>query len=106
MKNSVNKRLKIGDRVQIITGTQKGIIGKISSLFLKKSLVLVETVLPRIKSIKKKEGSESSKSEIPRFIHISNVMLWDIEGNSRSKIGYKLLNNEKKRYFKKSGNCL
>lgn len=106
MKNSVNKRLKIGDRVQIITGNQKGIIGKISSLFLKKSLVLVETVLPRIKRIKKKEGSESDKIEIPQFIHISNVMLWDIESNNSSKIGYKLFNNKKTRYFKKSGNCL
>jgi ribosomal protein L24 len=39
-------------------------------------------------------------------IHISNVMLWDKEANLSSKIGYKLINNEKKRYFKKSGNIL
>ena len=51
---------------------------------------------------KKDEGGESKKMELQIPIHISNVMLWDKEANISSKIGYKLINNEKKRYFKKS----
>ena len=31
-------------------------------------------------------------------------MLWDKEANISSKIGYKLLDGKKQRYFKKSGN--
>jgi len=37
------------------------------------------------------------------MIHLSNVMLWDKETNVASKIGYKLFDGQKKRYFKKSG---
>lgn len=66
----------------------------------------IDTVLPRIKFVKNREGGESKKMELQIPIHISNVMLWDKEANLSSKIGYKLINNEKKRYFKKSGNIL
>jgi ribosomal protein L24 len=44
--------------------------------------------------------------DVPIDIHFSNVMLWDKEANIPSKTGFKFLNNEKKRYFKKSGNIL
>jgi len=100
------KHVKIGDRIKIITGNQKGIIGNISSINTKKEILTVDTVLPCIKFVKNREGGESKKMELQIPIHISNVMLWDKEANTSSKIGYKLINNEKKRYFKKSGNIL
>jgi large subunit ribosomal protein L24 len=100
------KHVKIGDRIKIITGTQKGLIGNISSINIKKDIVTIDTVTPRIKYVKSREGGESKKIEIQLPIHISNVMLWDPESNMSSKIGYKIVNNEKKRYFKKSGNLL
>lgn len=106
--NKVKKdaHVKIGDRIKIITGNQKGIIGNISSINLKKEILTIDTVLPRIKYVKNREGGESKKVELQVPIHISNVMLWDKEANISSKIGYKVINNEKKRYFKKSGNIL
>jgi ribosomal protein L24 len=33
-------------------------------------------------------------------------MLWDKEANKASKIGYKIIDNAKIRYFKKSGNVV
>jgi len=33
-------------------------------------------------------------------------MLWDNQAQTAGKIGYKVINNEKKRFFKKSGNVL
>ena len=33
-------------------------------------------------------------------------MLWDEQNNEASRIGYKLTENIKNRYFKKSGNIL
>jgi large subunit ribosomal protein L24 len=101
-----DKHVKIGDRIKIITGDQKGIIGNISSINIKKEILTIDTVLPRIKYVKSREGGESKKVELQIAIHISNVMLWDKESNTSSKIGYKVINNEKKRYFKKSGNIL
>jgi large subunit ribosomal protein L24 len=100
------KHVNIGDRIKIITGTQKGLIGNISSINTKKQLITVDAVTPRIKYIKSREGGESKKVELQIPIHVSNVMLWDKTANVSSKIGYKLVNEEKKRYFKKSGNIV
>ena len=102
MKNKRSCHIKVGDKVKVITGTNKGIVGTINSILFKKSIVFIEEILPRIKYIKNTQGEESKKVEIKTPIHISNVMLWDKEANLSSKIGYKLINNEKKRYFKKA----
>ena len=48
------------------------------------------------------QGGESKKVELPISIHISNVMLWDKDSNQISRIGYKIIEGKKKRYFKKS----
>jgi large subunit ribosomal protein L24 len=100
------KHIKIGDRVKIITGVHKDLIGNILAINIKQSTVFVDNILPRIKYAKNPQGGEATKSELQIPIHISNVMLWDKEANVSSKIGYKLVNGEKKRYFKKSGNLL
>ena len=106
MNKKLNCHIKIGDRVKIITGDHKGEIGTISSISFKNSVLFIEEILPRIKYLKNPQGGDSKKVELQIPIHISNVMLWDKEANLSSKIGYKLINNEKKRYFKKSGNIL
>jgi len=41
MKKQLKKHVKVGDRIQIITGNQKGVIGNISAINLKKSTVLI-----------------------------------------------------------------
>jgi len=71
-----------------------------------KSVVFVEGVLPRIKYSKNTQGGDPTKKELPLPIHISNVMLWDKQSNSTSRVGFKVVDNLKKRYFKKSGNLL
>ena len=106
MTETKKKHVKIGDRIKIITGNQKGIIGNISSINTKKELLTIDTVLPRIKFVKNREGGESKKMELQIPIHISNVMLWDSESKIPSKIGYKLVENKKYRYFKKSGKII
>lgn len=106
MKEKKNYHVKVGDKVKVITGDQKGFIGIILTIITKKSLVTVEGISSRVKYSKNRQGTEPIKKEIPIQIHISNVMLWDKDSNSSGKIGYKILNDQKVRYFKKSGNCL
>jgi large subunit ribosomal protein L24 len=106
MKKKINCHIKVGDKVKIITGDNKGTIGTINSIVFKKSILFINEVLPRIKYIKNTQGQESKKVEIQVPIHISNVMLWDSELNSGSKIGYKIIENKKYRYFKKSGKII
>jgi ribosomal protein L24 len=100
------KKFKVGDQVKIITGDNKGTIGTIETILFKKSVLFIKEVAPRVKSIKNTTGNEAKKVEKPIPIHLSNVMLWDIETKSASKIGYKIVENKKYRYFKKSGKLI
>jgi large subunit ribosomal protein L24 len=106
MIKKLKKHVKIGDRIQVITGNQKGIIGNIAAIDVKKSTVIIDSVLPRIKYSKNPQGGEAKKKELQTAIHISNIMLWDKVANQKSKVGYKLIDGIKKRYFKKSGNLV
>lgn len=111
MKKLEKSHVKKGDNVKVISGEQKGFLGRINEIIKKKSSVIIEGIIPRIKYVKNTTPNQPSiKKEIPILIHISNVMLWDKEKNTTSRIGYKTIvdknissNVEKKRYFKKSG---
>jgi large subunit ribosomal protein L24 len=66
----------------------------------------MEGIIPRIKYIKDRQSGETKKLELQLAIHSSNVMLWDAAANTASRIGYKLVEGKKVRYFKKSGNLV
>lgn len=102
----INYRIKVGDKIKIIAGNEKGLIGTITSINRKASSVIIDNVLPRIRYIKNRQGGEAEKKTIQLPIHMSNVMLWDKEANLCSKVGYKIINGKKCRIFKKSGNFL
>ena len=106
MNKKRNCHIKIGDQVKIITGDHKGEIGTISSINFKNSILFIQEISPRIKYSKNPQGGESKKVELQIPINISNVMLWDSENNMVSKIGYKIIENKKCRYFKKSGKVI
>lgn len=106
MKKKINSHVKIGDKVKVISGNQKGFIGVIASLVTKKSVVILDGIIPRVKFVKNPQGEDAKKIEVQVPIHTSNVMLWDKEANLASKIGYKVVNEKKVRYFKKSGNIV
>lgn len=102
MKN----HLKIGDKIKVLTGNNKGFIGKVGSVNSKDSTITIEGIIPRIKYLKDRQSGETKKLELQIAIHSSNVMLWDNVSNSASRIGYKLVEGKKVRYFKKSGNLV
>ena len=104
----INKKLhvKVGDKVKVIAGNHKGLIGVITMVNQKKLVANIDGVIPRIRYAKNPQGGEARKMEIPISIHISNLMLWDTENNTSSRIGYKTINDQNQRYFKKSGNLV
>lgn len=106
MKKKEKSHIKIGDKIKVISGNQKGIIGIINSILKKKSVVYVDGISPRLKNIKNSKEEKNKQIELQIPIHISNVMLWDTQSNFASRIGYKIVDSQKKRYFKKSGNLL
>ena len=106
MNSKETNHVKIGDKVKVIAGNQKGFIGVITALITKKSLVVLDGITPRVRFVKNPQGGDSQKIEVQVPIHSSNVMLLDKEANTASKIGYKTVNEKKVRYFKKSGNIV
>jgi len=94
-------RLKIGDTVKVISGTDKGKIGEITSILRKLNKVVVSDVNKKFKHVKPKTKEDTG--EIKQFespIHISNVMLCDNEVASRFGMVYE--NGKKTRCLKKT----
>ena len=106
MNKKIKSHVKIGDKIKVISGDQKGIIGTITAVIYKKSVAIIDTILPRVKFKKSPQGGEAKKLEIQGPIHVSNLMLWDKEANKSSRVGYKIIESVKKRYLKKSGNII
>ena len=68
--------VKKGDNIIVLTGKDKGKIGKILKAFPKKNSVLVEGVnLKKVHQRAKKSGSKGTIIEKNFPIHVSNVKL-------------------------------
>ncbi|GAB4823203.1 hypothetical protein N2152v2_010249 [Parachlorella kessleri] len=97
--------VKSGDTVQVIAGSDKGVVGKITKVNTKTGTVLVEGVNIKTKHVKPTQEGEAGqivKKEFP--VHHSNVQLYSTEKQVRSRIGYKVLDDGRKvRYLKKTG---
>ena len=99
--------VKKGDKVQVISGKDKGKQGVILESFPKKDRVLVEGV-----NIVKKHSKPSQvnpqggiiSQEAP--IHVSNVMPLDPKSGTPTRVGYKEVDDKKVRVAKKSGEVL
>jgi large subunit ribosomal protein L24 len=101
-----NCHVKTGDIIKIISGENKGFVGKINCVNLKNFIVFVDGIMPRVKFSKATPNTKAQKIELQVSINISNVMLWDEKTKLASRIGYKTVENKKYRYFKKSGNII
>ncbi|WP_334331144.1 50S ribosomal protein L24 [Candidatus Phytoplasma prunorum] len=110
-------RIKLGDQVAIITGKKRFVTndngkkiiktGKILKIFHKQQKVLVEgmnIVCKHKAPLKDEDKGNIIKQEAP--IHISNVALIDSVKNVPTRVGYRIENNKKVRYFKKSGTII
>lgn len=96
------KKIKIGDSVKIILGSNKGQIGEVKSLLSKKNKVIVEGINTKIKHVKSDKKDEVGKIiQFDAPIDISNVMLCDENGIS-SKVGFVFENGKKVRILKKT----
>ena len=79
--------LKVGDKVVVIAGKDKGKEGKIIKTLRKDSKVIVEGINMVTKHIKPNANNENGgiiKKEAP--IHVSNVMIIDPKTKKRTRI--------------------
>ena len=88
---------KVGDKVVVIAGKDKGKEGKIISTLKKDNKVVVEGINIVTKHVKPNAQNENGgiiKKEAP--IHVSNVMIVDPKTKKRTRIAHEIDENGKK----------
>ena len=79
-------KLKVGDNVRVITGSNKGKEGKVLKVFRKEERVLVDGVNIVKKHIKPNRQNETGGIlEVEAPIHVSNVKVLDKESKKETK---------------------
>ncbi len=99
----MKSKIKKGDQVKVMTGSDKGKIGVVLKMFPKDNKALVEGVNLVTKHTKPSKDTEGGliKKSLP--IHTSNLAYFDSNSNSHSKVGFKLDSGLKVRVLKKTG---
>jgi len=100
-------KIKKDDNVKIITGKDKGKIGKVLRAFPRASQIIVEGV--NIKKKHQKPTKSNQKGQILDKImpiHISNVMILDPKSKTPTRIGKKIVGGKYVRVAKKSGTII
>jgi large subunit ribosomal protein L24 len=99
--------VKTGDTVYVISGKDKGKTGKVLRVFTKKGKILVEGINVVTKHLKPNQMNPQGgvvTKEAPLFS--SKVMLFDEKAGKPTRIGYKMVDGNKVRYSKVSGEVL
>ena len=98
--------IKKDDPVVVITGKDKGKRGKVLRVFPDKDSVIVEGVNVQTKHQKQTRKERSDIKHIEGPIHVSNVMYYDAKAKSGTRVGRRVVEGEKVRVSKKTGDVL
>lgn len=94
-------KIKVGDKVIVIAGKNKGKTGNVLKTDRDNNRVIVEKVNLQTKHIKKGMNGPGQKIEKESSIDVSNVMILCPKTNKRSRVGYRELKTGKKERFAK-----
>ncbi|OQX88396.1 MAG: 50S ribosomal protein L24 [Candidatus Omnitrophica bacterium 4484_70.2] len=90
-------RIKRGDKVIVLTGKDKGKIGKVLKVSPQKMRAIVEGVNLVKKHLRRRSENEPGGiKEIPSPIHISNLALYCPYCNRGARFGVKILEDKTK----------
>ena len=97
--------LKVGDTVQVITGKDKGMVGKILNIDRYRERVIVKDVNIVTKHVKPNQLNQEGRiDQFEAPIHYSNVLLYCEESKRGERIRIRVNDdNTKTRIFVKSG---
>jgi large subunit ribosomal protein L24 len=100
-------KIKKGDKVAVISGSQKGKTGKVLSVDVKKMRVTIEGVAMRKHHEKAKPNNPGGIVTKEGSVHYSNVLLVDEKSGKPTRVGYKITvadgGKTKERISKRSG---
>lgn len=97
-------KIKKGDQVIVLAGGDKGKTGEVVSVIPSKNRAVVQS-LNMIKKHTKPSATSPQGGivEMEAPIHISNLALVDPDTGKATKVGYKMEDDKKVRFAKKSG---
>ena len=99
-------KIKTGDNVKVITGNHKGSEGKVLKIVSEKNRLIVEGVNMVKKHMRPNaQNPQGGIIEKEAFLHISNVSLLTSTGET-TKVGYRMDENKKVRFSKKSNEVI
>lgn len=100
-------RIKLGDLVQVITGRDKGQVGRVLSVLHKEERVVVEGVNRITKHVKPSQRNpQGGRVQINASIHMSNVMPVDPSTGKGTRVRFEERSGVKHRVAVKSGTSL
>jgi large subunit ribosomal protein L24 len=99
-------RIKKDDMVIVITGKDKGKVGKVLKAMPKENRVIVEGVNVQTKHQKQTQKTPAEIKHQEGPVDVSNVMYYDTKAKKPSRIGYKIENGRKVRYAKATDNVI
>ena len=96
-------KIKVGDNVRVITGTNKGKEGKVLKIFRKDNRVVIDGINIVKKHVKPNRTNETGGIlEVEAPIHISNVKVLTKEVKKEEKVKAKEVKKEEKAKAKKT----
>lgn len=99
--------VKKGDKVQVLSGKDKGKQGTVTHVIPKSNRVVVEGINIVKKHTKPSQmNPDGGIKEVEAPIHASNVLPLDPKDNVPTRVGFKVVDGKKVRYAKKSGEIL
>lgn len=99
-------KIHTNDEVIVITGKDKGTKAKVLKAIPKENRVVVEGVNVVTRHMKPQAGQPGQKVTFEKSIDVSNVMLVDPKTGEPTRVGYRMENDKKVRFAKKTGNTL
>lgn len=99
-------KIKKGDQVIVITGRDKGKTGEVLKSIPKDNKVLVQGInlVKRHQKPTQENAGGIQTKEAP--IHVSNVALIDPKSGKATRVGFKIVNDQKVRVSKRSGEVI
>ena len=95
-------RIKKDDMVIVITGKDKGKVGKVIKAIPKENRVIVEGVNVQTKHQKQTQNARAEIKHVEGPVDVSNVMYYDVKAKEPVKIGYDFKDGRKVRVNRKT----
>ncbi|MCC6753171.1 MAG: 50S ribosomal protein L24 [Saprospiraceae bacterium] len=99
-------KIKTGDKVAVIAGSNKGKTGIVTQVITDKDRAVVEGVNIVKKHTKPTNNNPGGIVEMPAPIHISNLSLLDPKSGKPTRVGYRDEKGKKVRVSKESGEII